>query len=78
MAKARTLGIDRSEGPTASYGSAPLGAAFFGRRFSTPEELFGPLSLAALERDQFRRASAGYAPDAQACTTHDELLITHR
>ena len=32
---------------------------------TTPQELFGPLSLAALERDEYRRATAGYAPAAE-------------
>ena len=31
----------------------------------SPQELFGPLSLAALERDEYRRATAGYAPAAE-------------
>ncbi|HTP29485.1 MAG TPA: AAA family ATPase, partial [Anaeromyxobacteraceae bacterium] len=43
-------------------------AAYFERlvtKFTTPEELFGPISLKALEQDHYRRVTAGMLPEAQ-------------
>ena len=33
-------------------------------KFSTPEELFGPMSLKGLEQDRFRRNTTGKLPEA--------------
>lgn len=50
-----------------TFCSAITGSTFFQwllTRFSTPEELFGPVSLAGLKDDKFRRVTTGKLPEA--------------
>jgi MoxR-like ATPase len=45
-----------------------VGVSYFEKlltKFSTPEELFGPLSLAALEHDEYKRVGKGSLQEAQ-------------
>mmetsp|Transcript_67519 Transcript_67519/g.162059 ORF Transcript_67519/g.162059 Transcript_67519/m.162059 type:complete len:854 (+) Transcript_67519:57-2618(+) len=56
--------------------SAICSGAFFERlltRFSVPEEIFGPLSLQALENDELRRKTNGFLPQADVAFV-DEIF----
>ena len=48
--------------------AACVGGSYFEtllHAFSTPEETFGPIALSGLQKDQYIRATEGYAPKAQ-------------
>ena len=56
--------------------SNQLGGSFFSRlltKVSAPEELFGPLSLKALEQDQYKRVTSGKLPEADIAVI-DEIF----
>lgn len=56
--------------------SRQLGGSFFSRlltKVSAPEELFGPLSLKALENDQYKRVTKGKLPEADVAVI-DEVF----
>src|SRR3954465_9663102 len=36
-------------------------------KFTAPEELFGPISVAGLKEDRYRRVTAGKLPEADGC-----------
>jgi MoxR-like ATPase len=48
--------------------TAALGSSFFQvlmTKYTVPEEVFGPYSLAGLERDEYRRVTASYLPSVE-------------
>jgi len=60
--------VDDSSAKSSDEGSSGRRGVYFERtltRFSTPDELFGPLSLKALEDDRYERRINGFLPSAR-------------
>ena len=56
------------------------GGPFFQRlftRFTTPEEIFGPLSLRALENDEYVRCIDGFLPTATVAFLDEIFKVCH-
>lgn len=52
---------------TEAFARAVTGGSFFQvlmTKYSVPEEVFGPISLTGLERDEYRRVTTGYLPES--------------
>ena len=58
--------------------TAALGSSFFQvlmTKYTVPEEVFGPYSLAGLERDEYRRVVAGYLPSVEVGFLDEALAL---
>lgn len=62
---AKSLLARRLSEVIAPEGDQPAYFEYLLTKFSTPEELFGPLSLSALKQDRFQRNTQGYLPTVQ-------------
>lgn len=65
---------------TESWSKTIKQSKYFGwqlHQFSTPEELFGPFSLAQLEKDKYTRITKGKLPDANVAFIDEVFKCSH-